>query len=257
MNVISRLIHFYSKGTEGEVYHDVVGQILRNLSKLDGLTIYEMAELCYASTTTLSRLSKKLGFKSFSEFKTALASNVRGYSSLNRSMPYVPTQDTQATLQLYTKTVQDLLAQCATILDPAYLDQLVEAMARFKKVIFLNNFPLKPDVLQQDLLMSGKITYDVSNIVRSMEVAEQMDADCLVVTVVPKLTESVELIDLLKKVLSSGASTLVVSAAIQTQYDKYATWLLSFNGTATSADQYAFNYIMNILAMIYRSRYVD
>lgn len=257
MNVISRLVHFYSNGAEGEVYHDVVGQILCHLNELSGLTIYEMAELCYASTTTLSRLSKKLGFGSFSAFKNALNGSVRGYSTLNRSMPYVPNDDTAATIALYTETIQTQLTQCGEMLDPAHIDEIITAMGRFRSVVFLNNFQLRLDGLVQDLLMSGKRSYDISSIERSMEMAEKLDADSLAITVVPKLPESVELIDLLKKVLATGASTLVISAAIQSQYDKYATWLLCFNGTGTLVDRYNIDYIVNLLSMVYRNRYID
>jgi len=72
VDAISRVLDLYNNGKLGDVYREVAGHILHNLNNLEGLTIYEIAEICYASPTTLSRFSKKAGYQSFSEFKIAV-----------------------------------------------------------------------------------------------------------------------------------------------------------------------------------------
>lgn len=257
MNDIDKLVHFYNSTKSGDVYHDVVGQILQHLPELDGLTIYEMADLCFASPTTLSRLSKKLGFVSFSDFKNNMVSAVRGYSALNRSMPYTPTRDTTETLRLYNKTVTEAIQRCHGTLDPAYIDRIVEDMARFEGVYFVSNAPLASTSFQQDILISGKQTQCTNNCEEGLELAPRLDDKAFVISPIPKLQESIQMMEVLKAVRQSGATTLVISPAILSPYDKYADYLISYEGTGNSIDQYTFIYVLNVLTMAYRARYID
>lgn len=78
MDSIEKLVEYYNKSNEQNVYHDVVEQILINLHKIKNATIYDMAEMCYSSPSTISRLVKKLEFKDYADFKSKI-----GYSLEN------------------------------------------------------------------------------------------------------------------------------------------------------------------------------
>jgi len=50
----------------------VIQYVLNNKEKCYNLTINELANICFVSRSSIHRLTKKLGFKGFSEFKTFL-----------------------------------------------------------------------------------------------------------------------------------------------------------------------------------------
>lgn len=257
MNDIDKLVHFYNETKIGDVYHDAVGLLLNHLNELEGLTIYEMAELCFVSPTTLSRLSKKLGFVNFSDFKNNLIGAVRGYSAINRSMPYTPTKNTAETMLLYNQTVQSLIKRCHKALNPEYIDAIVTEMAGYDNVHFISNTPSTQTIFQQDLIMSGKQCLYISHWIQGMEIAKTLDTRTFVISVIPKTPDSVEMIAVLKAIKKTGASTLIISSAVRSSYDKYADYLISFEGTGSAVDIYALIYIQNVITMTYRTKYID
>lgn len=58
MDSIEKLIDYYNKSSEEDMYHNVVKHMLKHLEDLENATIYDMAEFCYSSPSTISRLVK-------------------------------------------------------------------------------------------------------------------------------------------------------------------------------------------------------
>ena len=59
MHALEGLQVYYNRSKEDDIYHNVVGIILKNIHKIRECTIYDLAEMCYVSPTTISRLSRK------------------------------------------------------------------------------------------------------------------------------------------------------------------------------------------------------
>lgn len=257
VDAISRVLDLYNNGKPGDVYREVAGHILYNLNNLEGLTIYEIAEICYASPTTLSRFSKKAGYQSFSEFKIDLTGSVRKYSNLNRSMPYAPKSSCKDTIELYYHTIRDKMDEFFTKIDADYISSIVKDMNQYNKFSFYTNMHSLVSPLQKDLLMCGKGVVSCSELSDQLQDARSLDLTCLAIVVIPKRLDSVYILEVLKTAKEAGSKVLLISAAILSQYDKYADYLISFNGTGTSMDLYLLHMCLHILTMEYRRCYMD
>lgn len=257
MNVIDRLTMLLNKSKPGDAFYNIIECLLANIFLVEDFNIYQMAELCATSPATISRLCRQIGFNNFYEFKSNLSASVNGYSNLNRSMPFVPSPGSAGIIGLYHKTMQDAYNQCVDALDPGYIDKLIEDMGAYDRFYFMALRPANMSSFQQDLWMAGKRAYYTNTLEGARKTFPTLDQHCFIISTIPKLNESVDMIQLLKGVRETGATTLIVSAALLSQYEKYADYILSFPGTGTSMDQYCVNFCMNVLMMAYRARYID
>ncbi|MCI7238479.1 MAG: hypothetical protein MR512_02425 [Anaerococcus sp.] len=62
---------------------EIVNLLADNIDEIEFLTINELAQITYTSTSTLFRIVKKLGFDSFSDFKYAIKNSLDDYNKYN------------------------------------------------------------------------------------------------------------------------------------------------------------------------------
>jgi DNA-binding MurR/RpiR family transcriptional regulator len=257
MDAIAKVLTLYNNGKSGDIYREAAGRILHNLSSMESMTIYELAEICLASPTTMSRLSKKLGYETFSEFRIDLANSVRSYSNLNRSMPYIPKDSCKETIELYFQTLKDKMEELVINIDACYISQIVKEMDQFSKFSFYAKSHFSIMFLQQDLFMCGKEAVYWSEQADQMQDARMLNSNCLAIVVVPKRVESTYMLEVLKAVKDAGGKVLLISAAVLSIYEKYADYLISFDGTGTMMDTYLLGLCIHILGMEFRKQYLD
>lgn len=257
VNAIKKLVQFYNGGKPGDVYREAAGQLINHIYKLQDLTIYELADICYTSPTTLSRLCRRLGFLNFVDFKNSIASDLRRYDSRNRIMPVMPTRDTQESVSTLQGAISESLRRFCASLSPGYLDEVVTRMGSYDTFAFYSNFPLDPSALQQDLLLSGKRTYHIDHAQAALADAGGLTKGALVISFLPHLAQSEEMLEPLKAAKAAGADLLLLSAALKSPFDPYADYLFSYNGTGTAMDKYVFLFFLDMITLLYRQRYID
>ena len=86
-NVIYQLILFLYTNNQDDVYALAARNILKNIDKIQDCSITDLADLCYVSPATISRLCRKLSFDSFSDFKSAIQSSA-GSNYKDRYYPF-------------------------------------------------------------------------------------------------------------------------------------------------------------------------
>jgi hypothetical protein len=51
MHAVEGLQIYYNTSKDGDIYHTIVGILLRNIHKINSCTIYDIAGMCYCLTT--------------------------------------------------------------------------------------------------------------------------------------------------------------------------------------------------------------
>ena len=74
------LINFINTANVDDVYANAAKKILENINKIPELNITDVAEMCFVSTATISRLCRKLNYESFSDFKMDVTMNLRYFN---------------------------------------------------------------------------------------------------------------------------------------------------------------------------------
>ena len=70
MTALENLIIFYNQLSVSDSKKTILRRALPNIRRIDQLNLYDLAEICYTSPATISRLVKALGYKSYSVFQT-------------------------------------------------------------------------------------------------------------------------------------------------------------------------------------------
>ena len=79
------LINFINTAKVDDVYANAAKKILENINKIPELNI---AEMCFVSTATISRLCRKLNYESFSDFKMDVTMNLRYFNHDSMRMQF-------------------------------------------------------------------------------------------------------------------------------------------------------------------------
>mgnify|MGYP000246560215 FL=1 len=82
------LINFINTAKVDDVYANAAKKILENINKIPELNITDVAEMCFVSTATISRLCRKLNYESFSDFKMDVTMNLRYFNHDSMRMQF-------------------------------------------------------------------------------------------------------------------------------------------------------------------------
>ena len=82
------LINFINTSKVDDVYSNAAKMILENINKIPEYNITDVAEMCFVSTATISRLCRKLNYESFSDFKMDVTMNLRYFNHDSMRMQF-------------------------------------------------------------------------------------------------------------------------------------------------------------------------
>ena len=68
MTALENLIIFYNQLSVSDSKKTILRRALPNIRRIDQLNLYDLAEICYTSPATISRLVKALGYKELFRF---------------------------------------------------------------------------------------------------------------------------------------------------------------------------------------------
>lgn len=86
-----QLVLFINTTPNHVVYHEAAKIILKNIQQIPNLTITDVANLCYVSPATISRLCRKLNFDSYFDFIESVTSSINDFNK-EYSEIYFPNQ---------------------------------------------------------------------------------------------------------------------------------------------------------------------
>jgi len=113
----------------------VASFILKNSQVIVHLTITELAEQCNVSEATIVRLSKKLGYSGYQDFKIALARDlVEPIKGIHEDVS--PDDDMSTVARKVFNSAKQSLADTLRILHMGELEKAVEVMTKAKKIDF-------------------------------------------------------------------------------------------------------------------------
>lgn len=259
MHALEELIIYYNNCKKDDLYREVIDKILVNLTKLENATIYEWADMCFASTTTISRLSRKLGYDSFSEFKSELIKSIENYSMLNQ---YVPVRERknyggseEATyLGLVKKIIEDFEASA----DDKMFEQYADLLESHEDIsIFTHGICFMEHHLQEDLIMGGHHVNLLTVAVSQYEEIKRLKSGTLVLFTCPFVQEKSIVCNMLEEIHRRGGILFLITDCSYLPYVKYADYVYSFDGYLNRVDDYWFSMFYSFLLMAYRRKYIE
>lgn len=257
MHALECMLAYYNNSETDDIYRVIVGILFQNIYNIEKRTIYELADMCHASPTTISRLSRKLGYQSFQEFKKSLVDSVKNYDILNRYVPFNELGRHGGEIEAYLILMKQQVENLAHNVDIRELDELVHMIHNCEKVNFYTNGTNFAECrFQEDLIMAGHIS-EVKTIPTEQQedITTLTDKD-LVIMIAPVVQDGLIVNDLMKMIKERGAHLFVLTDSYYPPYQRYADDMYSFDGVLGIIDDYRFAMYLNLLSMRFRHYYL-
>lgn len=257
MDSIDKLLDFYNKSDEQDMYHNVVEHVLKNIHKVEEVTIYDMADLCFSSTATISRLVKKLDFKNYTDFKTQISYALKNYKYLNKNTREIELFEDSDIIPLYFNFLLNNIAALKEEIEYSHIAEISKKFHEAEEVFFYSYPKVQTNILQKALIVSGKKAYDYDNFVAQEKSLKKVKEKMLVFAVIPNLIEMTSMHSIIRRAKEKGAVVITICSQKKNDYKRYSDIQISFDGTKTSMDLYLFMILINLIKYDYTYHYVD
>lgn len=239
MTGIDRMIAIYNAAESGSMVKNVLGQIFQNLDQIDKMNIYDLADACFVSPASISRIVKKLGYKNYSYFQKDISDCVNKYDHHNRIVSMDKVKNDMNSQNIFFDTLEAILKNIKESLDEKQIIDLAAGLHMSRKiVIYVFEFSFAENFLQYDLFMSGK-ECAVYRYMEDMQnnIKELSESD-LVLMVAPKQIEGISVREIIEKVKEKGAKVCLLTDSKNFNVLKKADYQFAFDGEMRSIDAF-------------------
>jgi len=152
MDAIRRMLFFVNCYEQNTTRYKVLVLLLQNLHKVVEMTIQEVADLCFVSQSTVSRLLQDMGFANYAVFRAEVTQALQLDSVRAEEKPDLRAGSVEQTYNRF-------IAAINSIYTPAFLQQIegiAERMKAAEKVCILLWSRKEYLDLQRELFLDGK-----------------------------------------------------------------------------------------------------
>ncbi len=260
MNAYAALVNYYMMSNPSDSYHALALRILMNIHELQSFSLYDAAEACFVSTTTVTRFCKHIGFSNFQDFRNNLLGMLeQDCHNLNRiATQYRGGVDN---LKLQEKALQDELEKIASGIPPEQYLSVAQALHRASRVIFYaSTISFDMRSLISMLFLEGKEVRTFFD--AQCHFPEAVDADGNTIAIFLRLEEIRhfrEFDKICHKIKQKGAQICTITNSTVFAGNNEFDYLLSYDGSANPCNRYTDQMLLNVilsrLSIIYAEHY--
>ena len=234
----------------------VIHHMLKNIRAVSSMNIYEIAEMCYTSPTTISRLVKKLNFKSFAYFQKSLVDSLEQYEHYNRHLPLDEMHRDSDHVMLLLDTVEEMIKDFRSKYHDDDFTEVARILHESNHVVLFSTGLNPESSLQSDLVMSG-ITCDILDEMASLDVMNELDEHSVVIFSQAKRMDTTNTEKAVAFVKAKGAKIIVITDSMYFSILKNADKAFVFDGKLHLVDMYIFQFFIMAIDIKYRAVYMD
>lgn len=252
MHAVNELILLYNELDDTDFYKNAAALVLKNLEAVPVSSTYELAELCYVSPATILRLSRRLGYESYTDFKLSVSMDLKEvrdnifftYEELQWDKNFL-SQGIDAICHTLKKVQEDVpdeyIIQAAKMFHQA--DQIAFFTATGSS--YLRNFQMR-------LTLSGKEVCVLKTSKAQDEHITKMNSKTLVCII--ELIHSNQYKDKLAKLKKSGASAIYISNCHMQNNIENIDLSIGFHGSSFRRDSMGIETILAAISIAYTNQ---
>lgn len=256
--ILHELINIMNETNKDETYHELARILVENIDKIKNLSITQLADLCFVSTSTISRFCRELGFSNFSAFKTALEGSYGFEIDYNNEYKDSNTSINDKLSYLQKETFETLNA-IEDIVNIDDLTALAKSIHDTKNIVFFSqaHYQFIALYLQQRLALFKKIIYIDIEQRRQITRAEKMDQDALAILYSPR-GQSFIFSRVSSFLSKNNVKTILITQNNQTTNKSRYEKVINIGGTAeNNLGIISYLYLIDKLILVYYNLYHD
>lgn len=134
ISIMSQLLSIVNYGDGKEVNEDIARIILQNYNKIPKLTIFDLADLCFVSSSSITRFIRTLGFSSYKEFKSEVSHTLKIDVDYSKNVNMASAEDLQPIYKRYTENVIENIQYTFDNIDYRQLNRVCEMIYQAKEI---------------------------------------------------------------------------------------------------------------------------
>ena len=258
MTGMERLLAYYNASPPDSMQSAIIRNILSHVRNIGNLTIFDLAELCFTSAPSISRLVRKLGYKNYAYFQKDLLDSVRKYDLHNRVVSPDNKPDDREMTDFFFDTFDELYRSFREQLDIEKVHELNRMMHEAEKVaIYSYSIYFAEVFIQSDVFMSGKICdihLQEKDITEHIKVLTPND---LVILIAPAGVESLHIETIIRALREMGAKLCVLTDSRRIARNSQAEISFALPGVKQAVDMYIMQLFLTVVDIEYRKMYLE
>jgi len=258
MTGLETFISLYNELSAESIFKDVLKRILIHPNETSKMTIYDLADFCYTSPSTISRLVKRLGYKNYAIFQKELSDSISKYENHNRLIPVEQKTSNSDLSDIFLNTLVNMIDSVRENIPRETISNLVEMLHKSKSVAIYSHIgSLADTILQSDLFVSGIVCDIFHKEVDMLAHTATLTADDFIIFIAPKRIFGDDTEDSLKAIHQTKAKICLITDSQYYTGKKYADFNLIFDGILYSIDMFLLQIILSLISLEYRKRFLD
>lgn len=259
------LVNFLNTTSIHDVYFKAAKTILLNIYKIPDCTITEVADMCYVSTATISRLCRKLNYESFADFKKDVINNLNYFNKdwqrfiFDHQIP--ERKDLSQGKEVFHDHFENIIHNLRdTYESVAYNDllRIVDKIHDARRICFMGNFFTQTAAmqLQIELAYLGKECLAMYPLAQQQEVLNELNKDDLII--ISSIAGSFFDIhpDIMRAVSKTDCYKVCISQVDEFAYSDCIDLILKVgNDHQSLIGKFSIMYIYEVLEALYHIKY--
>lgn len=134
ISIMSQLLSIVNYGDSKEVNEDIARTILQNYNKIPDLTIFDLADLCFVSSSSITRFIRTMGYNSYKEFKNEISHTLKIDVDYSKKVNMASAEDLQPIYRRYTENVIENIQYTFDNIDYRQLNRVCEMLYQAKEI---------------------------------------------------------------------------------------------------------------------------
>ncbi|MBQ2310495.1 MAG: MurR/RpiR family transcriptional regulator [Erysipelotrichales bacterium] len=178
-NLLTSLLSILNTNDTEDTNFHIAKYILEHFQELDRLSIYDLAEECFVSRSSIQRFVKTIGYDSFTSLKNTVSEVAAHQKTILSYTDY--THYAEHLVSSLDEMAKDIID---TIYSSRWADEFLVRIHDTKNVVVLTAEDSASSIrsLQQDLMSVGKLIRVVTNSTSSLSILQDLTPDDLLVT---------------------------------------------------------------------------
>lgn len=259
MDAVFRLLYCSEQFPKNTAMNHAMLTLCHHLERVPELPIDELAELCSTNPMMLSRIARKLGYRSFAEFRSAVQDTITQSRYLNRNIP-MDFVDQGAPAQSFLLYAEHLIEQLKSPEILARMEAVCAAMHEAKTIHFYGPpyFSIYMVMLLHDLISDGKSVHPYTSKESILLDLDSVAGDSLVLLVPNDLVIGTAFAQQIMETVEKKRGRLVLHTPSGDPLLAFSPGPhLTYPDDRTVASSLAGSFVLNMLTMTYRSRFLD
>ena len=244
---------------EKSIYYELAILLLKHEREIQNSSIDKVAQMCFASTATLSRFCRKLGFKNYNEFKNNFDQHYSINNYTNNFLQSVK-KDVNVAAENYIDDIYNLMRIQLANIDESRVDLILNSIHKSPTILFLGHQLLQSfgSHIQRNLLRFHKLSYSFFQEAHQMDFITQMTPDSLVIILSVDGNYHLKHPKVMKLLMQKKVETIVITQNPATPLLNYCNNSLILKGNnENEIGKYGVLFLIDYMLFKYRLLYPE